>query len=335
MNWKLLAGRMIAAWRAYPQARRRVAAVPAGPPIFLTGTHRSGTTWLAGMLAASGIWYVHEPYFPGKGRWPRSFDYRESGQRDPNVDALFEDVLSGGFRSALQLPNADHPWMPLRMLRTPFQRVLVKDPIACLLTEYLTRNFGLQTLILFRHPAGFAASIRRLGWPRGVFLRQFLADQPLMRAHLQPYRAVLQRFAQEDSLASATALHGALSTVLWRFVSDGVGTPLIFEQLCADPLDRLRDVFAQVQLPYDDTVRDAHRHACLGKVRPVDDYHPHAVARNSMAMADSWRKQLSDTEQEQVRSVWSEFNVPLYQEDRDWIGKGTPTAMTGLPETQG
>ncbi|MCC7096260.1 MAG: hypothetical protein IT472_03655 [Thermomonas sp.] len=60
MNWKLLAGRMFDAWRAYPQARRRVAVVPAGPPIFLTGTHRSGTTRLAGMLAASGIWYVHE-----------------------------------------------------------------------------------------------------------------------------------------------------------------------------------------------------------------------------------------------------------------------------------
>jgi len=66
MNWKLLAGRLRDAWLDYPAARRRIAAVPHGPPIFLTGTHRSGTTWLAGMLAASGIWYVHEPFFPGR-----------------------------------------------------------------------------------------------------------------------------------------------------------------------------------------------------------------------------------------------------------------------------
>lgn len=59
MNWKLLAGRLRDAWLGYPSARKRIASVPHGRPIFLTGTHRSGTTWLAGMLAASGIWYVH------------------------------------------------------------------------------------------------------------------------------------------------------------------------------------------------------------------------------------------------------------------------------------
>lgn len=173
MNWKLTAGKLRDAWLAYPEQRRAYRSVPTGKPIFLTGTHRSGTTWLAKMLAAGGIWYVHEPFFPGKGRWPRSFDFRESGTPDPAIDALFSDVLNGGFRRALNLPNADHPLMPLRLFRPRFNRILVKDPIACLLTEYLTRRFDLQTLILFRHPASFVASLCRLGWPRGSSCASF------------------------------------------------------------------------------------------------------------------------------------------------------------------
>jgi len=318
LNPRLLVGRLRDAWLEYPGVRQRIAAAPAGPPIFLTGTHRSGTTWLAKMLAASGIWYVHEPFSPQKGRWPRSFEYRQIEHPNPAVDALFEDVLAGGFREALNLPNADHPLMPLRVFRPKFQRLLIKDPLACLLTEYLTRRFNLQTLILFRHPAGFVSSVCRLGWPRGAFLRQLLADDALMAAHLEPHRSLLERYAQEDSIASASVLHGALSSVLWRFVQDGIGTAVQFEVLCSDPLEQLKHLFWQLGLPYSDEVRESHRHSCFGTPQSIDSYHPHAVNRNSMAMASAWKTQIRSTELQQIRGIWEQFDVPLYRERIDW-----------------
>lgn len=318
MNWRLLAGRLRDAWQAYPEARRRYAAIPPGPNIFLTGTHRSGTTWLAKMLAASGIWYVHEPYAPKKGRWPRSFEFRESGRADPAADKIAFDVLRGDFRAALNLPNADHPMMPLRLFRPRMNRMLIKDPLACLMTEYLTSRHGFQTLILFRHPAGFASSLQRLGWPRAAFLRQFLADESLMAVHLEPYRTLIERHSKEDGIAAAAVLHGALNTVLWHFAEAGVGTPVQFENLCRDPLEQLRDLFGQLKLPYDDTVREAHRQACFGHSRSVDSYHPHAVARNSLAMADSWKLQLPADDVRSVREIWERFDLPLYRSDEDW-----------------
>jgi hypothetical protein len=318
VSWRLTVGRLHDAWREYPAVRRAVARVPKGPPIFLTGTHRSGTTWLARMLAESGIWYVHEPFSPKKGRRSQSFEFREPGRRDAGIDELFSDVLAGGFRSSLNLPNSDHPLMPLRLLPPKFDRILVKDPLACLLTEYLTKNFGLQTLILFRHPAGFSASVSRLGWPRGTFLRAFLADQALMGAHLERQRMLLERFADEDSLASAAVLHGALTRVLWSCVARGIGAPIVFEELCADPLPRLRALFEVLGLPYDDRVREGHRNACLGKSRPVEEYRPHAVARNSRAMARSWTTELDEQGVRMVRDIWDQFDVPLYQAQSDW-----------------
>ena len=314
----------------YPAVRRKVASVPAGRPIFLTGTHRSGTTWLAKMLAASGIWYVHEPFAPMKGRWPRCFDFRQSAIPDAEVDRHFSDVLAGGFRAALNLPNADHPLMPLRLLKPRFQRLLVKDPLACLLTEYLTQRFDLQTIILFRHPAGFVASICRLGWPRAEFLKQFLLDEPLMDAHLESHRPLIEKASKQDDLVAAATLCGALNLVLWRFVQQGVGKPLIFEELCSNPLDQLKALFAELGLPYDDRVRDAHHAACFGKQQEVAEYHPHAVARNSALMARSWTNQLSEDEIAQVRRIWDQFEVPLYQEEIDWTLVGVSPARKAV-----
>lgn len=318
MNWRLLAGRLRDAWLAYPEARKRYAAIPPGPNILLTGTHRSGTTWLAKMLAASGIWYVHEPFAPKKGRWPRSFEFRESGRVDPAADEIASDVLRGGFRAALNLPNADHPMMPLRLFRPRFDRLLIKDPLACLMTEYLTSRHGFQTLIIFRHPAGFASSLQRLGWPRAAFLRQFLADESLMAAHLEPYRALIEKHSKEDGIASAAVLHGALNKVLWHFVQAGVGTAIQFESLCRDPLEQLRNLFGLLELPYDDIVRETHRQACFGQSRSVDSYHPHAVARNSLAMADSWKLQLPQDDVRAVREIWEMFDLPMYRDHQEW-----------------
>jgi hypothetical protein len=317
-KWKLLLGRLRDSWLEYPPARQRMSSVPAGANIFLTGTHRSGTTWLAQMLAASGIWYLHEPYAPLKGRWPQYFSYRPSGARDPDIDEVFEDALAGRFAAASAVPNTDHPLMPLRIFRPKSQRILIKDPLACLLTEYLTRRFKLQTLVLFRHPAGFASSICRLGWPRGEFLRQFLGDEQLMSDHLEPYRGLLEKHVQQDDVASAAVLHGALNVVLWRFVASGVGTALQFEALCRDPLQQLQALFERLQLPYGDQVRDAHRSACHGSPMKIDAYRPHATSRNSMEMADSWRGQLSSAEIGQIRQIWESFDIPLYRDEAQW-----------------
>ena len=270
------------------------------------------------MLAASGIWYVHEPFAPMKGRWSESFSYRRSDEPDHEVDALIQDVLAGRFRSALSIPNSDHPLMPLRLFGANFGRLLIKDPLACLLGNYLTARHGLQTLVLFRHPAGFVSSVCRLGWPRVEFLRQFLADERLMADHLEPYRSQIERFSRAESIESAAVLHGALNVVLWSNVRAGTGTAVQYEELCRDPLDGLQGLHHLLGLPYDDQVREFQRAACFGPPKRVDTYHPHGISRNSLASAESWKCQLSLDDALVVRRIWDLFEVPLYRDAQDW-----------------
>ena len=237
MNWKLTTGKLVKAWQDYPEQRSAIARVPGGRPIFVTGTHRSGTTWFASMLAASGIWYIHEPFSPLKHRWKEWLSYQSPKGRSPEVDQLMESVLSNQFPEAVNTVNVDHPLMALRLFSAPIRRMMIKDPLACLMTEYLTTTFDLETLILFRHPCGFVASIRRLGWPCGAPLKRFLQNPELMAEHLHRYQDLLEKYCDEDTIESATVLYGCLTTILWDCVQQDIGKPLFFEELCQNPLD--------------------------------------------------------------------------------------------------
>jgi hypothetical protein len=318
MNWKLTAGRLRDAWRAYPSQRNAFRTFPPGAPIFVTGAHRSGTTWAAKMLASPGLWYIHEPFNPVKRVWPEPFSYVNPEVTNPDVDRLMRRILRGGMREALNVDHADHPWMPLRRLPLRYGRLMIKDPLACLLTGYLSRHFGTRTLVLFRHPCGFVSSVLRLGWPTGSYLGDLLRRPQLMEDHLAPWAGLMEQSASEDSIRSAAVLHGVLNRVLWNQVQDQSLRYETFEGLCSDPIAKFQELFSWLELPYEGDVSKRHTRLCLSGSKSPDDYHPHAVARNSRAMAESWKSELVGTDRDDVRSVWEQFAIPLYRMDDDW-----------------
>ncbi len=319
MNLKLLAGRLRDAWMHYPGDQRDLARFPAGKPIFLTGTHRSGTTWAASMLADPGLWQIHEPFNPNKRMWKRSFEYAAPSSPRPDVDRYFAALLRGRHRATSTYPHTDHPLMPLRLFRPPIRRAIVKDPLACLLTGYLARHFDLDTLVLFRHPADFAASIVRLGWPTGTYLERFLRDILLMDEHLGPYALLLESHRNGNDLASAAVLHGALNRVLWNQAQATAGIrTLQFETLCRDPITQFEQLFSRLGLPYTEATRSRHQALCTAPDHDPAHYRTHAVARNSAAMADAWRRQLDTAQRATVRAIWDQFGIPLYSDPADW-----------------
>jgi len=318
-NWKVTAGRLKDAWSSYPKALTDFRGFPRGKPVFLTGTHRSGTTWAAAMLAEPGLWYAHEPFMPTKGLWREAFTYADPATTRADIDSLLIKVVAGKHRVASNNPNTDHPLMPLRLFKPPIRRVMIKDPIACLLTGYIAQHFDFDIIVLFRHPAGFAASVTQLGWPVGKFLKQFLADESLMGQHLESYSALLEAYQERDDLEAAAVLHGALNRVLW---SQAQGNRNIrqfrFEDLCHAPLDAFRAIFAELGLPYGALTQQRHNVLCARQEKPTQGYHPHAVARNSRSMAEGWKSKVTEAQLHRLRDIWERFEIPMYDESRDW-----------------
>ena len=161
-------------------------------PILVTGAHRSGTTWVGKMLAASPqVAYISEPlnvlHRPGVLRLPVSTWYTlVCEQNETEYLPAFREML--GFRYGL--------WREVRSVRSSkdFLRMgrdfsiflrgrllgqlpLIKDPFAVFSAPWFARRLGCRVVITVRHPAGFVSSLKRLNW---VFDFHDLLDQPLL-----------------------------------------------------------------------------------------------------------------------------------------------------------
>ena len=156
------------------------------PPILITGSHRSGTTWVGKMLnLARGTLMVDEPFHINEGYETRHyalnglarywFTYARELPQKPTRKA-YEKVLQ---KKTGKVFRRRDPKRYLPFLRTG--RLIIKDPIAALSADWLYNNFDLKVMVLVRHPGAFVASLKRLNWtfPFSHFLepQQLLEEQ--------------------------------------------------------------------------------------------------------------------------------------------------------------
>jgi hypothetical protein len=283
------------------------------------------------MLAlAPGVGYIHEPFSP---RTP-------AGISSAPFDRYFTVVT--GENESRYLPGLgrtlafDYAWGPaLREVRTPgdlaravrdawrFARLrsanarpLVKDPIALLSAEWVAERFGTDVLVLVRHPAGFAASLKRLGWQHSFAT---FIDRGRVPELLRPYEDEIRAHAEDpaDVLAEAA--------LLWRIL---YGTAagyrerhpdwvfLRHEDAAAEPGGTFERLYGQLGLELTPAARERIERAS-GSENPVERPSPHAVDLDSAGAVSRWRTLLSPDEvdllRERTRDVW-----PLFYSDEDW-----------------
>jgi hypothetical protein len=135
-----------------------------GQPILVTGVPRSGTTWLARLLAGSPGTALagREPMNP-RGRqyalggtvagWARLTDLTPRQRR----------LLRSAYRGW-------NPWVYSRFGTRqwagplPRTRLVVKDPFAMLSLPSVVRATGALPVLVYRHPGAVLASYRRMQW---------------------------------------------------------------------------------------------------------------------------------------------------------------------------
>ena len=175
-------------------------------PILVTGSSRSGSTWVGRMLSVpSGIGYIHEPFNvdhrPGicsaKFDYPRTYVSNENEHLyyDHLKDTLdYEFKLLNGLK-ALRFPKDAvlllKDYAVFSIYRRRKSRPLIKDPMASFSTEWLASRFDMEVLALIRHPAAYALSIKEMNW-KPPFL-SFLKQPLLMKDHLYPYEEEIRR----------------------------------------------------------------------------------------------------------------------------------------------
>jgi hypothetical protein len=303
----------------------------AAAPILVTGAHRSGTTWVGRMLAlAPGIAYIHEPFNPRTppGRSPAGFHRYftvVTAENERRYAAGLERTigLRYGWREqarALRGPRdvlrSARDLVAVSGARLSGARPLVKDPIALLSAEWLAERFGMDVVVLIRHPAAFAASLKRLGWKHSF--ETFLVDGRAPEV-LRAYEDEIRKQAREpgDILAQAALLWRLLYHAVEGYRERHPGwIYLRHEDASADPGGTFERLYARLGLELTESARQTIERSSDSD-NPAELRSPHSVELASAASLGRWREQLGPAEVELLRERTSDV-WPLFYGDDDW-----------------
>lgn len=301
------------------------------PHVLVTGAIRTGSTYVGHVLSrAKGLSYIDEPFnrergIVGVNHW---FPYASSPHdyygrmveefMRLNVRYRFTPTGSRLKMAAKRVIGGRAQWR-LRHFRWLGRRsggMLIKDPLAIFLSDYMHRRFGVGVLVLVRHPAAFYYSVRRLGWrfDPSELLRQdrlveelLMAERPLLeRTHGSPaeqyailwrciYRVVLQ-FSDEHCCSGGWLVRR-------------------HEDISVEPEREFQRIFEALNIPFSESVRQFVRKS-TSRANPAvaPGNRTHVIRRDSAALVDYWRQRVPNDEQRVIRKVVGEVGERFYPE---------------------
>jgi hypothetical protein len=301
-------------------------------PILVTGAHRTGTTWVGKMLAASPqVAYISEPlnawHRPGVLRAPVSNWYTYiNGDNESEYLPAFHEMLAFRYGLRREIRSLRSRKDFLRMGRDfsiflrgrlLHQRPLLKDPFAVFSAPWFAERLGCRVVITVRHPAGFASSLKRLDWP--FAFRELLQQPLLMQRWLAVDRAEME-LAQSDDIIGQTAL---LWRIIYRVVARMMKLHPSFivvrhEDLSQDPVPCYRDLYAALDLDFTPKVEQVILNSSSSEnPAELSKKNVHAVNLDSRANLDNWKKRLSLDEIKRIRKITGK-TARLYYSDEEW-----------------
>lgn len=292
------------------------------PPLLICGLHRSGTTFVGEILRKCGAHVLHEPMNQQYGLEGVPLAYPYVGAQSGQYAQFIEDALkfkgkwsrshssenASFIRSRLTpfLPGASaRRWSMLALrqkLAIPARNYVWKDPFVTLSMPFMLRRYGTKAVCLIRKPTAILVSTERQGWRFDI--SNLTKQTELMRDH--------GRGIPDEQWALAHNNHAASIALLWKVMyrvvisqkDDGSAMLLIkHEDLCNKPTEVAAEICAHLNLPFGDA---AARYVQVHSTADSEVGRP-ATARNHMrnsaAIPDSWRTEISPESEEIMRKI--------------------------------
>lgn len=314
-----------------------------GRPILVTGSIRSGTTWVGQTLAtAPGVALIHEPFNQDHPigvfahRWSTQYTHVTDGRYEARevADAM-GNMLAHRYRPLAHLGNPDNPLRALGILRdlprflyrryVSSPRIVVKDPIALFSAEWLATRFDMDVVIMVRHPGAFAWSYQRIAEPNRF--ADLLRQKELMAGPLAPFAGEVEKASNTDDPVCQAA-------ILWRIVYSTVTNyqerhpdwmVVRHEDLAADPSTKFPDLFTRLHLSFTDRTE---RFIALStsELNPIEapNGRLHHTRRNSGRSLDVWERRLPAEDIARVRHLTEDVA------DRFYTTSSWPTSSAAI-----
>ena len=299
-------------------------------PIVVTGSHRSGTTWVGRMLCLSGeAGYIHEPLNPVR---------RPSWMKHPvpywyvyiteDNEHLYKDDLERAMRFSFPLQNVARVRRPEQIgmvlsdagrtvrPRLSKARPLLKDPFALFSAAWFERRYDADIVVTVRNPVAFVGSIKRLNWQ--FKFKTLLGQGALMEDWLHPFEKEMRRCRDEDVdvVEQGIVLWNVLHYAIDRLRLDHPRWAVVrHEDLARDPSGGFADLYRRCGLTWTPAVERlvaGFSTADSGAELPM--WRHGSVKRDSAGATQTWKMRLTDEEANRVSAGTAEIAALFYDD---------------------
>lgn len=283
-------------------------------PILVTGSPRSGTTWVGNILALSqNLLYIQEPFNPNikysQGRCGVSFDYWFQYICSDNEEKYLNS-LKNTFSLNYDINKALRDIKNLRSFKIyagEYRRFivsklknrqpLIKDPISIFSAEWIASNFDPNIIILIRNPVAFVGSMKKANW---LFdFNNFLQQPLLIDKYLSGHADEIKLFATHQT----NIIEGSI--LLWKCIYNTVhqyrqNHPdwifLKHEDLSLNVIDSFCDLFNQLNLDMTDEIRKNINSYSEASSKPDHLIQTLEIKRNSADNLQTYKNRLTEEE---------------------------------------
>lgn len=302
-------------------------------PILVTGSHRSGTTWVGHMLRMNPeLGYIFEPFNIemndiGMGvceRMERNYLYlgqHNEHKYQDRLDKLMafqyptaynlshpKSLKSIGKTSKDTLNYLSHKWNK----RQP----LVKDPLAFFSTPWLAERYDMAVVIMLRHPSAFCSSLKVKNWHFNY--DNFLNQPELMDAYLNPYRERIEacKNQEADIIDQGILIWNCIHHTVLKFKEKNPDWIFLrHEDISFDPANQFKALCEKLNVSYTTEMETAII-ASSGSHNPSEQTKNEFV-RDSRKNIKNWKNRLDTDEIARIRAGTEHISAAFYHES-DW-----------------
>jgi hypothetical protein len=263
------------------------------------GAGRSGTTWLAQIIAAAGLELIFEPLHTTEvaecGGWrPLPLFYR-AGDTFPWPD-VFDRAIKGEIRSEWTV--RDNPGA---------RRKVIKFIRANLMIEWILENYDILPVFIIRNPLAVVASMREQGWHISPKWMNMLLRDRRFTAHFNEGADLGGLDTRELSDVEAKATFWSILNFIPKRLGLFDRIPFVrYEELCRDPVGIVSDLAPRIDIPFSEEVRAQlyRKSFMIGRGSTEEGYDP----------MTAWRSVLSGAEADEICDIVSRFRLAEFLE---------------------
>ena len=278
-------------------------------PILISGSHRSGSTWVGKVIESSGsVNYILEPLNPQLRLNKLIFTSNKTNLWFPAIKYLNQSNYVKGFQNLF-----NYKWLNfnnislsdlkyLMKMRISFSKkntFLLKDPIALFSSEWIYKKFNSKNIILIRRPEAFVSSLKKNNW--SFDFNNLLKQPEFIENHLVEFKDEIIKMANiedPDIITQGILLWNIFHSYIlnlknkypnWYFISH--------EELSFNPMDEFNKIFQYLDLDFNEKVQSyIKKSTSSGNQTERDDKEIHQLNRNSKKNIFSWKNRLSEVE---------------------------------------